>query len=247
MDIIKNQNAQFMLLAGFIIAIGLAISTVMLNNIIFESNMASESGTEPAKYDIVNMIQITSDEMRSAYRSAPGIPDVQGIINFTNQMKNFKGNLSKLYAFKGSGINLSLNATNWEQWNYANFTDNGTSNGLARWTLIQNVSNSNITVNNITSGSFVINITNMTNASNYWSINITGAITINNTQISANVTQPYSIVFENGAGAYGRYNITGTASGRQFTRARDYVLSATLTYSTSKIRTNITIPVTVPW
>lgn len=36
MGIIKNEDAQFMLLAGFIIAIGLVVTTVMLNNIIFE-------------------------------------------------------------------------------------------------------------------------------------------------------------------------------------------------------------------
>jgi hypothetical protein len=58
MGMIKNESAQFMLLAGFIISIGLVITTVMLNNIIFESNMAGEAGGDPIKYDIVNLMRI---------------------------------------------------------------------------------------------------------------------------------------------------------------------------------------------
>ncbi|HEX7627605.1 MAG TPA: hypothetical protein VF354_01615, partial [Candidatus Methanoperedens sp.] len=98
MGIIENERAQFMLLAGFIIAIGLVITTVLLNNIIFESNMAGEAGGDSIKYDIVNLMRISGDEIKSAYRNvtAPGQNASLRYINFTNQMQNFNGNLSQI-------------------------------------------------------------------------------------------------------------------------------------------------------
>jgi hypothetical protein len=107
------------------------------------------------------------------------------------------------------------------------------------------VSSSNITVN-VTTGSFNINITNAT--INYtYILTSPGLYNINSTNISSHITYPYSIIFLNGANAAGNYSINGTASGRAFIRARDYILSATVTLSTSRMRANITIPVSVPW
>ncbi len=102
MDIIENRDAQFLLLAGFIIAVGLVITTMLLNSIAFEGNMAGEAGSDPVKYDIANLMQVTADEMRSANRSANGSSQ-----NFTEQMQNFNGNLSKMYALHGEGVNIS--------------------------------------------------------------------------------------------------------------------------------------------
>lgn len=251
MRIIKNEDAQFMLLAGFIVAIGLVITTVMLNNIIFEGNMAGEAGADPLKYDVVNLMQISTDEMRSAYRSATNVSGISKdsmIANFTNQTENFRGNLSKIYALHGEGVNVSWDASNWNGSRYANFTDNGTASGAANWTVIENVNDSNITVNVTTiTTPFNISITNSTKS---WQINFTAPEyrTINSSQIIANVTQPYTISFINGSNALGRFNITGnTFYGRAFIRARDYILNATVTLSTSRMRANITIPVSVPW
>lgn len=247
MGIIKNEDAQFMLLAGFIIAIGLVITTVMLNNIIFESNMAGEAGGDPIKYDIVNLMRISGDEMKSAYRNATnasGVSKGNMIASFTNQTQNFSVNLPKIYALHGEGVSVSWDVSNWNSSRYANFTDNGTPSGTANWTVIQNVNNSNITANLIP-GAFYINITNAT--SNYTYTLAAGVNNINNTNISSHITPPYSIIFINGANAYGNYSINGTASGRAFTRARDYILYSTVTLSTSIMRTNITIPVSVPW
>ncbi len=253
MGIIKNDDAQFMLLAGFIIGIGLVITTIMLNNIIFESNMAGEAGGDPIKYDIVNLMRISGDEMKSAYRNvtAPGQDANLKFINFTSQMQNFSGNLSKIYALHGEGVNVGWNISNWNNNNYANFTDNGTANGAANWTVMENVKNSTITVNISwidTTSPFRINISS---ATKYWYINFTYTgtpTTITNDQIKNNITSAYSIAFINGSSASGNYSIAGnTTYGRNFTRARDYILNATVTLSTSKMRTNITIPVSVPW
>jgi hypothetical protein len=251
MGILENKDAQFMLLAGFIVAIGLVITTVMLNNIIFEGNMAGEAGADPVKYDVVNLMQISADEMKSAYRSAtaPGTNATLKFINFSREMQNFSGNLSMIYALHGEGVNVSSDTSNWNANLPANFTNNGMAGGDStnwNWTVIQNVSSSNITMN-VTqfTTTFYINITN--SSKNWTILPQVGNNLINNTMISNNISSPYSINFFNGANAYGNYSINGTASGNAFIRARDYILNATVTLSTSRVRANITIPVSVPW
>ncbi|KAB2948362.1 MAG: hypothetical protein MPEBLZ_01086 [Candidatus Methanoperedens nitroreducens] len=251
MGIIENERAQFMLLAGFIIAIGLVIATVMLNNIIFESNMAGEAGGDPIKYDLVNLMRISGDEIKSAYRNvtAPGQNPALKFSNFTKQMQNFNENLSIIYALHGECVNLSWDISNWNTTRYANFTENGTANGARNWTVIENVKDSNITVNVTTiSPPFNISINSSTKS---WQINFTAPqnITINSAQIIANVSvTPYTISFINGANVSGRFNITGnTSNNKSFIRARDYILNATILFSTSDTRANITIPVSVPW
>ncbi len=247
MGITNNRDAQFMLLAGFIIAIGLVITTVILNSIIFEINTATGAGSEPSKNEIINMIQITKDETRSAYRTAN---KAGGNIaaNLTKQVKIFNSNLSKIYALHGEGVNVSWNVDNINTGSFANFTENGTIYGPSNWTVIENVKNSTITINisSITQ-TFIINVTNATKT---WQINFTSKEfrTIDNNQIDANITFPYMIMFVNGSSASGNYSITGnTTNNLNFIRARDYVMSTTLTFSAGRMRANITIPVSVPW
>ena len=241
-EILKNQDAQFMLLAGFIIAIGLVITTIILNSIIFEVNIAIGGGNELSKNDMINLMQITKDEFRSAYNNSGSTAD------FNTQINNFNGNLSKLYALHGEGIKLTWDLSNWSSTRYANFTENGLPGGRSNWTLMENVNNSNITINiSYIDPIFIINISN---ATKYWHINFTssGNRTITNTQIRDNVTSPYSIYFINGSNVSGNYSIKGrTTNGKSFIRARDYVLSCTISFSMSRVRTNITIPITVPW
>lgn len=251
MEIIDNRDAQFMLLAGFIIAVGLVITTMLLNSIAFEGNMAGEAGSDPIKYDMANLMQVTADEVKSTYRNATELGGENMTANFSKQMRNFNGNVSKIYALRGEGINMRWDVSNWENNSYANFTDNGTASGASNWIIIENVNYSNIIVNetNVTTGTFNINITNSTEV---WQINFTVATppnrTISNNDIIANITPPYTISFVNGSNASGSFNITGyTSYGRNFIRARDYILNTTLTLSTSRVRANITIPVSVPW
>jgi hypothetical protein len=252
MGIIENERAQFMLLAGFIIAIGLVITTVMLNNIIFESNMAGEAGGDPIKYDVVNLMRISGDEMKSAYGNVTKVnaPKDKMIANFSKQMNNFTSNLSMINALHGKGMNVSWDVNNWNKSIYANFTENGTINGATNWTLIENVKNSTIIVNISSINPAFTFIVNISNATNYWHINFTntGIRTINNTQIKQNITSAYSIAFINGSTTSGNYTITGnTTYGKNFIRSRDYILNSTIILSTSDTRANITIPVSVPW
>jgi len=242
MGIIQNNDAQFMLLAGFIIAIGLVITTVMFSSIIFEENMAIGGGSDPSKNELVNLIHITKDETRAAYNNstASGGGNTDKFNNFSKQMQYFNGNLSKMYALHGETVNIS-----WENWTnkgYANLTDNGTANGVSNWTVIENVKNSNITVDVIYfNGAFQIRLKNSTEKL----INITSTGTFSFINSTAN--DPYSIAFVNGANASGRFNMTGNASGKQFIRARDYVINTTMTFSSNRIKTILTIPFSVPW
>ncbi|MCX9024464.1 MAG: hypothetical protein OIN85_00030 [Candidatus Methanoperedens sp.] len=279
MEIIKNESAQFMLLAGFIIAIGLVITTVMLNNIIFESNMAGEAGGDPIKYDIVNLMRISGDEMKSAYRNATALGgnDVQKRSNFINQTQNFSANLPMLYALHGEGVNVIWDVSNWKNGIYANFTDNGTANGATNWTVMESVKTMSVFELrnvNVSGSNFMVNVSNQTTGAFLWSMKLTGSgnIEIRNytaptTPTSYGVNYDYinltnstyklttiignnitKITFLNGSNAWGMFNLTGTTSyGNSFTRARDYILYSTVTLSTSLMRTNITIPVSVPW
>lgn len=241
---LKDESAQFMLLAGFIIGIGLVITTIMLNSIVFESNMAVGAGTDSVRSEVINLMQISMDETRRAYGNASTVSPAKStqINNFNDQTRNFSRNLSKIYAFHGEGINISLDITNWNNGNKAYFTDNGTSNGLANWTVVENaVNRSNITINFSSPGGS-LNIGFVNNTDTIW-YNLTGNDTRNYSS-----TSQYSIVFNNGSMNQGNYSITGkTFNGKNFTRARDYVLYSTVLLSTSRARMNITIPVTVQW
>jgi hypothetical protein len=250
MGLIDNRDAQFMLLAGFIIALGLVITTILFNNIIFQGNMAGEAGSDPSKYEIVNLMQITADEMKNAYNYSNGTNNTLKSVNFSRQMQNFSASLSTIYALHGGGVSGSWDISNWNSTppRYANFTKNGMAGGAPNWTVIESVNNATIFVN-ITAITTPFNIS-IINATKTWQINFTslGNRTVNNSQIKFNITSAYNISFVNGANVTGNYSITGnTTYGRAFIRARDYILNATVTFSTSGMRATITIPVSVPW
>ncbi len=273
MGIIQNMEAQFMLLAGFIIAIGLVITTVLLNSIIFEGNMAIDGGSELSKDEIVNMLQITRDEVRSAYSNSTALGGTRdnAITNFTRQLNNFSGNLARVFAIHGEGVNLNWDIENWNSSIYANFTENGMPAGTADWTVIDGVNDSSVDIFrfwNVTmfDPGFKIEARNSTGF--LWSaeFNTSGSMVTNTTNTSYGpppgadidlISQYYfkqSLLFQtvsihiiNGANAYGKFKIQGISNGRTFYRERHYILNATSIFSTSKLKVNMTIPVSVPW
>ncbi|MBU4139533.1 MAG: hypothetical protein KJ729_06300 [Euryarchaeota archaeon] len=274
MGLIEDHDAQFMLLAGFLIGIGLVITTVMLNSIMFEGNMAIESVTENSKYDMVNLMQITTDEIRSAYRNATEkggtVPNTTK--NFTKQVNNFSATLPKIYSMYGGGARISYE--NWTNKGFANFTENGMPGGKDNWTLVEGVNASSVTVFNVSinltgsifkiearnsADSFVwsiefnnsnYNVTNVTNASNYTIGTFISGSQYNLTSHPFDfnyLSSPVSIHIINGKNAFGKYKIQGLANNRNFTRERDYVLNTSVAISTTKVKANISMPVSVPW
>ncbi len=273
MGIVQNMEAQFMLLAGFIIAIGLVITTVLLNSIIFEGNMAIEGGSELSKDEITNLLQITRDEVKSAYTNstALGVTKDNAITNFTRQLNNFSANLSGVFAIHGESVNLTWDIENWNSSIYANFTENGMPAGTADWTVIEGVRNT--TIFEFSSVGiydyFLINVTN--SSARLWSMNITTSnisifnktgdntiypfnsyIDVLNSSYQFNtntLNEVYNINFIHGNNSWGRFAIEGnnTIYYKKFIRKRDFILNATPIFSTSRLIANITIPVSVPW
>lgn len=278
MDLIEDNDAQFMLLAGFLIGIGLVITTVMLNSIMFEGNMAIESVTENSKYEMVNLMQITTDEIRSAYRNSTenGGNVTKTTRNFTNQVNNFTADLPKIYSMYGGGAKITFE--NWTNKGYANFTENGRPGGNSNWTLVENVNVLFVNVFNfsinLTGSIFKIearnstgypvwsvvfndtkyNVSNATNPANYTigdfssgsDVNLSDSkyLFLNSASPSLNV----SIHIIYGSNAFGTYRIQGLlANNRNFTRERHYVLNTSVAIYTAKVKSNISMPVSVPW
>jgi len=258
MGLIDNRDAQFMLLAAFIVGIGLVITTVMLNSIIFESNLAIDAGNDPSKNEIVNLMEITRDEMRNAYRNGTEIGNSleDERDNFTKQMQNFSANIPTIYAKHGEGVNVTWNISNWNDSRHVNFTENGMAGSAANWTVVYGVTEVDTFKLYVYGGEFIIKAINQSN-NEIWNLTVNNTINsppyvlnpIYNFTNATNDTnnKPYSIYYENGNDAWGYYYINGTANNRTFVRARNYVLNTTVALSTSRIRANITIPVTVPW
>lgn len=277
MGLIEDHDAQFMLLAGFLIALGLVITTVMLNSIIFEGNMAIESVTENSKYEMVNLMQITTDEIRSAYRNATERGG-NTTINFTRQVNNFSADLPKIYSMYGEGAKITYE--NWTNKGRANFTENGRPGGNNNWTVVEGVKVNNVSVfnftiylNDLTGSIFKIeardstgypvwsvefnstksNVSNATYPANYTIVEFTPGNQVNLSESKyqfINSTSSYpsvSIHIIYGRNAFGTYKILGLANNRNFTRERDYVLNTTVALSTAKVKANISMPVTVPW
>ncbi|MCZ7373136.1 MAG: hypothetical protein O8C60_05685, partial [Candidatus Methanoperedens sp.] len=256
---------------------GLVVTTVVLNSILFEGNMAVNSGSELSRNEIANLMQITMDEIRNAYRNVtnPGQDPTKKFDNFTSQTRNFATNLTKLYAFHGAGVNITWDISNWDLI-YANFSEKGIENSATNWTVMESVKNISIfELKNVSGLDFEINVTNQTTGSFLWSmkLNPSNSVSIKNSsgyvnnyavdflyinilnstwgthRFSTNVGNNISkISFLNGLNGSGRFNITGNTSyGRNFTRARDFIFNATVSFSASKVHANITIPVSVPW
>ena len=274
MGLIHNNDAQFMLLAGFIISIGLVITTLMLNSIIFESNLAIDAGNDPSKNEVANLMEVTRDEMRNAYRNGTevGNSTENKRDNFTRQMQSFGANISKIYAKHGEGVNVTWDISNWNDSIRANFTKNGMAGGVSNWTVVENVNNITVfALENVgTKGYFILNVTN--SSGSIWIMNISSS-QINVTNKTGGVSsyspesiiyvflnstyefntstsgESYTINFVNGNNAWGSYKIQGqrTEYDKAFTREHHYVLNTTVRLYTSRFRANITIPVTVPW
>lgn len=278
MGLIEDRGAQFMLLAGFIIGIGLVITTVMLNSIMFEGNMAIESVTENSKYDMVNLMQITTDEIRSAYRNSTekGGTVQNNTRNFTNQINNFSANLPKIYSMYGGGAKITYE--NWTNKGYANFTENGRPDGKNNWTVVEGLNVNYVRVFNFTINltghifkiearnstgypvwsvlfnSTKYNVTNASNPTNYSIGNFSNGTEINLTSpalyfvLSTSSYLQVSIHIIYGSNAFGKYKIQGLlANNRNFTRERHYILNTSVALSTRKVKTNISMPVSVPW
>jgi len=260
-----------LLVAGFTLAVALVITTVMLNDILFEANTAREPTSDPALYDLANLIQLTITETQQAYQNNTNTPSMN--------LNSISSDLSKYFAYNGEGVKIKWNVSK-----VASLTESGLPGG-GEWTVVENVENVTSLIFKVSipgnesaarfsmeikeapwtiiveaDGATVTNVTNGTgkevcgnntidcgvNASSPFKIDV---LNLSNLQFFENVAGkgPYSITFSSTGNVTGWYRIEGNyTSGRRFQRSRGYVVNTTIAFSTSSLRFNATIPVPVP-
>ncbi|WP_406655726.1 hypothetical protein V7O62_08020 [Methanolobus sp. ZRKC2] len=133
-----DDSAQLLLIAGFAVGIGIVVLTVMLNNVIYASNIASESSIDTSRYDIANAIQITTEAHEDAYQYAikGGSFDNDSFVEY---LGNYTDKASSNYGI--SGLTFSCRNSNLSK---AYFTQSGLADGKDDWTLVENIKITNL-------------------------------------------------------------------------------------------------------
>lgn len=133
----KDDSAQLILIAGFTIGIAIVISTIMLNNIIYASNMASESSADASHLETSNIIQTTSQATSAAYQSASNYSPFNTTA-FNEYMTSYDEMASRTYALSGTSFSVENSA-----FFDAYFTQSGLKGGKPNWTVVENVNTVN--------------------------------------------------------------------------------------------------------
>lgn len=128
-----DDSAQLLLIAGFAIGVGIVIFTVMLNNVIYASNMASDSSTETSSYEVGNVLSLTSQAYEDAYKSAISSGTFDGNV-FKAYLSSYQGEVAKSFALSGTSLEIENSSLI-----NAHFSRNGMDDGVADWTLVRNV------------------------------------------------------------------------------------------------------------
>ncbi|MFP4655301.1 MAG: hypothetical protein ACLFMM_06470 [Methanohalobium sp.] len=129
----NDDSAQMILITGFAIGVGIVFLTVMLNNVIYSSNMASESSIDTYRFDLSNAIDMSSDAACDAYINATDNQSFNPAV-FNQYMSGYTQNISNLYAY--SGLSISIKNSSVEE---AYLTDNGIKSGNPNWTVVDNI------------------------------------------------------------------------------------------------------------
>lgn len=130
-----NDSAQLLLIAGFAIGVGIVVITVMLNNVIYASNMASESSIDTSRHDIANAVQTTTEAYQDAYRYSNG--GTYG--DYENYIDSYSKKALQNYATAGFTFHLQNH-----QYSEPYFTQNGLAEGKSNWTLVSNVNTTEV-------------------------------------------------------------------------------------------------------
>ncbi len=266
-----NDSGQMLLLAAFTIGFMVVVSTVMLNNIIYASNMAAESNNDISYFEVSNIVRMTDEATKAAYYNATTGSSFNHTV-FSHYLENYSHEVTILYAYQGVSFSFT-NSTLQD----AYFTKNGLSSGQEEWTVINDVNN----VDN-----FTMEITNTSNLGNVsepfevHALNQSGSsiwfmkIYDDGSNIKANVSnqtynidpsfidikgnityqfdnntagETYSLKYFNSSNLIGLYSLSGElTTGDSFRCDRYKVINATTDISTSKNKINVTFPITVP-
>jgi hypothetical protein len=124
-----NDSAQLLLIAGFAVGVGIVVITVMLSNVIYASNMASESSIDTSRFDVANAIQTTTEAYQDAYRYSNGTYS-----DYEDYIGSYSKKASQNYATVGFTFHLQNH-----DYSEPYFTSNGLEGGNGNWTLVSNV------------------------------------------------------------------------------------------------------------
>ncbi|WP_292468081.1 hypothetical protein [Methanolobus sp.] len=208
-----DESAQLLLIAGFAVGVGIVVLTIMLNNVIYASNIASESSIDTSRYDIANAIQMTTEAYEDAYKAATESGSINNT-TFENQLQSYEIMASKNFAISGFTFNFDNN-TRYEPY----FTQNGLASGRDNWTIISNVNTTDmflleINDNTLENSSNSLLITATNNTGLLWSVEIYNS----SGTIQINVSNATAILNTDSFPASGisSFNITGDVSTFQF-------------------------------
>lgn len=160
-----DDSAQLLLIAGFTIGLAIVVSTIMLNNIIFASNMASESSIDANRYHVSNVRQMSSDAFSGAYGYATKNQTPFNATLFNQYMSSYNKKAASVYALSGISFNVR-NSTFYDGY----FTGNGLLDGDSDWIVMADVN----TTNHFLIGIDESVLGNATNAFVIQAINVSG-------------------------------------------------------------------------
>ena len=168
----SDNNAQLLLVAGFAVGVGIVVLTIMLNNVIYASNIASEASIDTSRYDIANAVQITTKSYEDAYRYAMKSGSFNNT-SFEQYLRSYAELASENFAISGFTFNFENNSLQ-----EAYFTQNGLADGTDDWTIASNVNTTDMFVLEIpdvsklgnNSESLKITVTNSTGL--LWSVEL---------------------------------------------------------------------------
>lgn len=273
-----DDAAQLLLIAGFAVGVGIVVLTVMLNNVIYASNIASESSIDTFRFDMENSIQMSTEAYEDAYQHTMDMGAFNQTL-FEQQITSYSKKASENYG--ASGFTFHLGNNNISEPYYS---QNGLEDGKDEWTIVKNVNFSDAFVFEIPNSSNLANesesliIKAVNDSGTLWSAklyNSTGIINmtirddsniLGTKEISGgfgliNVTgdepfyhfqehtdgNDYSIKILNGSHTKGTFYISGNlTNGNSFSTARYKVVNPTLTMSSSDIKLNRTIAISLP-
>ncbi len=161
-----DDSAQLLLIAGFTIGLAIVVSTIMLNNIIFASNMASESSIDANRYYVSNARQMSSDAFSGAYGNATKNQTSFNATLFNQYMSSYNHKAASVYALSGISFNVR-NSTFYDGY----FTGNGLLDGDSDWIVMAGINTTNHFLIEMNDTSV---LGNATNAFTIQAINVSG-------------------------------------------------------------------------
>jgi hypothetical protein len=131
-----DESAQLLLIAGFAVGVGIVVLTIMLNNVIYASNIASESSIDTSRYEMSNIVQNSREAHEVAYEYATINGDFGTFNNtkFDDYIESYMYKTSQSYGMSGLTIHIE-NSTLIDPY----FTHSGLADGKDNWIMLSGI------------------------------------------------------------------------------------------------------------